>query len=257
MKKNFVIGAFVMVSLISGLNCLGNVIKDKIKLNDISAVDLKCEGNLYLKQGDEDSLLIEVDKDFLPNLDTGIDDNKLSLDIKRGWFGVKDNPGILNYYVTLKKIDKITNSSTGMLKIESNLKSKNLSINSTSSGNIETENQIDCKNIVIKLSSSGHIFIDKLKAENLDVINSSKGNIEVDSGKVRKQIVTLNSSGNYYAEGLISKTVTVNNSSSGNAYLNTKAINSQITSNGNVEISGQPGFTNSHSSSKGKLIIHK
>ena len=257
MKKSFFRGAIVMVTLILGLNCLGDVIKEKIKLNDISEVNLKCEGNLYLKQGNEDLLLIEVDKDYLSKLDTGIDGNKLSLDIKRGWFGTKDDPGILNYYVTLKKVGKITNSSTGMLKIESNLKSENLSIDSTSSGNIETENQIDCKNIIIKLSSSGHIFIDKLNAENLDVINSSKGNIEIDSGKAGKQIVTLNSSGNYYAEGLISKTVTVNNSSSGNAYLNTKAINSQITSKGNVEISGQPDFTDSQSSSKGKLIIHK
>jgi hypothetical protein len=256
MKMHYLKGIIMMVTMVLGLNCLGNIVKVKMNLEGVTKVVLKCEGNLYLKQGNENSMIVEVDNEFSSKLKSEVDADVLSLDIKRSWMGLKDNFKVLNYYITLKNIKSISNNSSGMLKIESNIVSKSIGINCTSSGNIETENQIDCNVVSINLSSSGDIYVDKINSKKLEVTSSGNGKIEIDSGLVEKQTLKLNSSGEYDAKGLKSTSAEVSNYSSGNAYINTEKINSQITSSGNVEVFNKATIANTQSSSSGRLIVH-
>ena len=256
MKKYYFKGIMALVIMVLGLNCLGKVVKKRTNLDGVSEIALKCEGVLYLKQGNENLLTTEVDHNFSSKLNTSTKGKTLSLDIKRSWMG-SNSPKILNYYVTLKSVESIANNSSGKLKITSDIKSKNLVIKCTSSGSIETQGKIEGNNVSINLSSSGNIYIAQLNSKQLEVVSSSNGNIEIASGFAEDQVIKVTSSGDYNAKGLNSKKADVNNSSSGDVYLKTKEITSQISSKGNVEVFGKPLTTNSQSTSTGKLIVHQ
>lgn len=149
-------------------------------------------------QNDKETLTIQCDKNFLPYLDTQVNETTLQLGIKNDVNSNANNKSIL-YYLKLKNINQIKTSGTVLVYSTDKL-SGDLTLNSSGSSKINLEDIIN----------------DKLKAN-----NSGSSLIRI-TGKTNMQDITSSGSARYDAYKLQSNTATVAASGSTKLFLNVK-----------------------------------
>ena len=238
MKRNiFYLSVFVLV-----FYCLTGIAKD-IKITkdfgDFSGISLSCDADLYLKQGDENSVIIEINEDILSKIDINVSGDTLKIkENNSSWFswGSIFKSKTFNIYVTMKEIKNLAAATSGKIKLETDILSDDLTLAATSSGDIIAKN-INAKNISIKTSSSGDIETKDINAQNITVASNSSGDIE--TGKI-----------------IVSGNIEISCSSSGDIeidYIEAKNLNAGVSSNGDIEIlSGKVNNHEASASSSGK-----
>jgi len=201
----------------------GDVVSEEREVGDFDELVLEGSGNVYITQGDELSLKVEVPEDVLPDITTDVEDSTLTLKRKysdnRGFFNIDLSwRNEVNYYVTVKDITKLTISGSGLIR---------------------SENQLNAANLELIINGSGDMDLDVLASELVVKINGS-GNIDL-SGEIEKQEISIKGSGNYNAKNLKSKDCEVMISSSGDAHVNVSDnLDIQIDGSGDVTYGGNP-----------------
>lgn len=208
---------FIMVTTIS--SCIkigsGNVISEDRSVSGFSKVLIKGSGNLYIEQGDEESITIEAEDNILPLIKTEVSGNTLTISLKSG--------------------TKITTKS-----MEFHLRVKNLdSISASGSANINCSG-LSTENLYIKTSGSGDVDISNLIATNIDIDALGSGNYTL-AGKTDNLKISSSGSSDFSAEDLDSKECTIKNTGSGNLLINVSDYLNGINSgSGNVSYVGNP-----------------
>jgi uncharacterized protein YceK len=194
MKKHIILVLILLIAVISVSGCIsinsdgndnnanadskgsGNVINKTVNVKDISSVTMEGIGNLTIKQGDNEGLVLTGEDNILSVIKTDVKNDELKIDCPEGM----PNPTKeLNYELTVKDLKEISMYGSSAIKFEK-FKTNKLELN------IFGENLVELNNITVnRLISNGYGSF-RLKA----------------NGTAKEQLITINGLGDYKSENL-------------------------------------------------------
>jgi len=264
MKRLMLLVLLVLVTVFSTQGCIGpcevrwacskvrgsgDVVTEERPVSDITGVELATIGNLYIELGDTEKLLIEAEDNLLEYFETEVHRGILTIKTRRNTNLSPREP--VNYYLTVKELNRIEISSAGDVEAP-DLKAKRFKISNSSAGDL-TMGALECTALEVNLSSAGDVDIEELNARTLKVDISSAGTLEIGGGEVDEQFVHLSSAGDYNAEDLLSAEADVSLSSVGSARIQVSDyLDADLSSMGSLYYRGNPRV-HQRTSSMGKV----
>jgi len=206
----------------------GNVVKKDRPASYFDGVRVSSGIDVYLKQGDKESITVEADENLHEYILTEVKDGKLKV--------YTDNVNIreaerLRVYVTIKDVKSLRTSSAGDLIGETPVKGDNIKIGASSAGDIKIE--VYAKTVDIDISSAGDIRLTG-EAEKLSADLSSAGDLNAGEFKVKEADVSVSSAGD--ASVFVTDKLVARSSSAGNItyYGSPKAVDAHSSSAGGI-----------------------
>lgn len=197
---------FILIS--AACNILGTVTEER-DISDFNKVDLKGSGNLYIEQGEEESLTIRTTKNIISYITTEVSGNILKIGIEQR--GTIVPVGVANYYLTVKDLDVIT--VAGSMNVSSS--------------------QFDTDSLEVIISGSGDVNLTG-RVRNQVVLMSGSGNYLAKDFKSTQCVIEITGSGN--SEVNVTDSLNVIISGSGNvSYIGNPSVDKDITGSGNVK----------------------
>jgi len=207
----------------------GKVVSEERKAGYFNAVKVSSGIDVYLTQGQKESITVEADDNLHEYIITEIKDNTLKVYSKANIRKAEAK----KVYVTIKDVEKLSASSAGDLYGETLIKSDELFLSASSAGDIKLK--IEVNRLECKISSSGDIKLEGIADE-----------LEAD----------LSSAGDLKAFDLITRIADVSTSSAGDAWITvTEKLRARASSAGDIYYKGNPQQVDARSSSAGG--IHK
>jgi len=209
--KNYLI-LLVFFIVISTSGCLNSGYGEDSQIRDVSGFNqIVASGNgptdIYITQGDKESLKVEAGPYATPSVKTEVKDGKLYLH--------SSHP--VTYYINVKDLNSIQLNNTG----PGELKAENLNVTNL---NVYT--------------NSMSVSLVNLKADKIIFVGSES--IDV-SGEVNEQDINLEQNNEYNGTNLISKIANVNVENNGVATVRVSdALNAVVKANGAVYYIGKP-----------------
>ncbi|MEI7524116.1 MAG: head GIN domain-containing protein [Mariniphaga sp.] len=184
-------------------------------------ISLKIGANVFLKQGNTQSVEVKGDEATLNRLMTTVNDRKLVIKYPSDTWFSSWNPGKVDVYITIPQIDELVISG---------------------SGSIVAEGKINSRILNLLLSGSGDMKLPDLEAEKVIATLSGSGNIQISgNGTAAEFKGTISGSGNIKAIDFPANDVNVKIGGSGNCWVNSiKNLVAKIGGSGNVIYRGNP-----------------
>ena len=202
------------------------VTKDR-EAGSFSGIKVSTGIDVYLKQGNNQSIRVEADENLHEYILTEIEGDVLHVYTEAN---IRD-AGEKKVYVTMKEISSVKATSAGDVIGETPVKTDEIEIDASSAGDIKLE--VYAKDIEVDISSSGDVTLTG-EADVLEADLSSAGNLNAVDLKVREAEVSV--------------------SSAGDADINvTEKLQARASSAGDVHYSGNPKYVDAHSSSAGSI----
>jgi hypothetical protein len=207
----------------------GNVVSKERKTDSFTGLKVSSGIDVYLKQGDNESVTVEADENLHEYILT---------EVRGGVLNVYSEYNIRHaekkrVYVTMKEINSVKTTSAGDVTGETPINSDRLELSASSAGDIKLETHT--KTINLDISSSGDISL---------------------SGETDMLRADLSSAGDLKAYELKAREADISVSSAGGADVNvSERITARASSAGDVNYKGDPKYVDAHSSSAGG--IHK
>jgi len=206
-----------------------NVVTKERKAEYFTGLRVSSGIDVYLKQGNNESITVEADENLQEYILTRVKDEMLHVYTEVNIRGAERK----RVYVTMKEVNSVRTTSAGDVIGETPVKSDRLELSASSAGNIKLD--IIASEIKAHISSSGDITLTG-EADMLEADLSSAGDLKAFNLKVREADVSASSAGD--AEINVSEKITAKASSAGD-----------------INYMGNPKFIDTHSSSAGG--IHK
>lgn len=207
----------------------GDVVKKERTATSFDGIRVSTGIDVYLKQGDKESITVEADENLHEYILTEVKDGVLNVYTEVNIREAKRK----RVYVTIKEVKSLKTSSAGDIIGETPVKGTDIEISASSAGNIRLE--VYAKIIEINISSSGDVSL---------------------SGEAEKLNADLSSAGDLEAYNLKVKEADVSASSAGDARINvSERITARASSAGDISYKGDPRYVDANSSSAGG--IHK
>ena len=206
-----------------------NVTRSERSLGSFTGIKVSSGVDVYLKQGDNESITVEADENLHEYIIT---------EVKGGVLHVYTEANIRDaekerVYVTMKEIKSVETSSSGDIVGESPVRNERLELSASSAGDIKLE--IYAKEVEIDISSSGDMTL---------------------TGETDELDADLSSAGDLNAYDLKAKEAEISVSSAGDADVNvSEKITARASSAGDINYKGDPKYVDVHTSSAGG--IHK
>jgi len=190
---------------------------------------------LYISQGSQAVAVSASDKDLVDEIVTEVKGGILYIRFKskKSWWSDQWNTTGRKFkaYVSAEKINFVSLSGSGNIRIEGTLKAPELGIQLSGSGNV-----------------SGNIVTD-----DLDLRQSGSGNIKL-TGNAGKAEFSCSGSGNVICADLVTDNCRVTLSGSGNAEVNVnKELSASISGSGNIRYRGNGNLVNASTAGSGKI----
>ena len=196
-----------------GIRGEGPTVTKTMQLDKFHAVSLGFSGNVYLKQGNTQSVEVEGEQNIIDNIKTSVRDGLWKINFDRP---VRKHEPV-NIYITIPKITKAHLSGSGDLVSKgtfTGLEDLELSISGSGdikfaaeagaisarisgSGDIDLSGQ--AKMVNLKVSGSGDIEAYDLKAQDCSVQISGSGNCQITAEEMLE--VRVSGSGDVYYKG--------------------------------------------------------
>jgi hypothetical protein len=195
------------------------IIQERREVSNFDEVHVEMSGDIILKQGDKEELLIEADSELLPHLKSEVNAGRLELGLMHWYdFVFLVSVPTIRYYITMKDIRGVIISGSGKMEAE----------------------HIHTDRIRLKISGSGEFHITDLQSGNLELSVSGSGKVNL-AGVVKRQELDISGSADVRAEDLASQEARVRISGSGNARLTVQQrLEVSISGSGEVRYHGQP-----------------
>lgn len=213
-----IIFTFSAVSCKQFIRGSGNVISEERDVSGFNKVSVSGSGNLYIEQGDVESLTIEAEDNIIPLIEAKVSGNTLKIGLKTG-ASISLSKGI-KYYLKVKDLESIQGSGSGSIYCEA----------------------LEADSLSIKTSGSRKVEISDLKTKDIKIDSSGSGNITL-SGSTESQDIETSGSTKYFGEELVSKICVIDSSGSGDLVVNV-SDSLDINASGSVKITyiGNPSI---------------
>ncbi len=237
----------------------GKIATETRNVSGFTSVSLAGIGNVYLTQGQTESVRIQAEDNLIPYFDTSVQGTTLKIGIKDQYMGISLHPTQpVKFFVTLPRIESVMLAGSGNI-FAGKVQAGAFAISLLGSGNISTD-ALAARNVDILLGGSGNITLGSLSASTVTANIAGSGDIQVDAltadkvsaktagsgnismgGKVTEQSAEILGSGDYRAGGLKSDNATIRVTGSGNSQVSASGIlNVTILGSGDVAYSGNP-----------------
>jgi len=208
----------------------GNVVKKERTAGEFNGIRVSTGIDVFLKQTDNESIIVETDENLHEYIKTEIKDGILHVYADAEIRKAEQK----RVYVTMKEVRSVSTSSAGDVIGETPVKTENLKLSASSAGDIKLETY--AKEIEADLSSSGDMTL---------------------SGEADALEADLSSAGDLNAFNLTVKEVDISVSSAGDADIYvTERLTARASSAGDINYKGNPKYVDTHTSSAGG-IHHK
>jgi hypothetical protein len=183
--------------------------------NKIIAVGI---GNVYIKQGKEQSLSVKTEAALLPLISANVEDETLRLDFK----GAQDHSRAeINYYLTIKDLNSIQSLTSSTIFIEEGIETDSLTLEIKSFGEMNVK--LNVKKLVANIEGAGTI-----KAH----------------GTATSQEIQINGAGEFLGTDLKGDNIAVRIVGTGIASVKPNSkLNITIPKEGTVRYCGQPSIS--------------
>lgn len=209
----------------------GKIVTQTVDVKNFDSVSLEGSGDVYIEQGDTESLTVEVDDNILPLLENTVRGHELVL-------GMKPNRSIdpskpIVYHLTVKDLTNINLKGSGNFFI-SPVRSTDMSVGLFGSGNVRIKG-LDADSLSLDLFGSGNITIEEIAGKSVNVDMKGSGDIKLD-GTLDAQTISVSGSGNYLAGDLESNSANISIPGSADVTVWVKDT-MQVTVNGSGDVS--------------------
>ncbi|MFZ0282752.1 MAG: head GIN domain-containing protein [Bacteroidales bacterium] len=202
-----------------------DVVKKERTAGNFTGIKVSTGIDVYLKQTDNESIVVEADENLHEYIKTEIRDGVLNVYTDANIRTAERK----RVYVTMENIRSIKTTSAGDVIGETPVKSDQLELSASSAGNINLE--VYAKVIEADISSSGDITL---------------------NGTADRLNVNLSSAGDLNAYDLEAREADVSASSAGDADVSvTERLTARASSAGDINYKGNPKYINANSSSAG------
>jgi hypothetical protein len=201
--------------------------KEKRDAGQFSALRVSSGIDVYLSQGERESIEVEADENLHEYILT---------ENRNGVLHVYSEANIREaemkrVYVTMKDIESLSTSSAGDIIGQTPVRTGRLELSVSSAGDIKLE--VFAKEIKAGVSSSGDVTL---------------------NGEADMLEANLSSAGDFNAYGLVAREADVSASSAGDADINvTERLRARSSSAGDINYRGNPKYVDAHSSSAGSV----
>ena len=220
----------------STVNGSGKLETKTFDVSNFTSVTLAGFGDVFIKQGDNESLTVKTDDNILPLLDIRVIGSELVLDTKPN-LSINPSHGII-YNLTVKDLNKIGLKGSGNFSIET-VESNEMKISLLGSGDINFKG-LNSDSLSIDLSGSGNISFDNIAVKTIDSNVKGSGDIKL-NGKSDMQNISVLGSGNYLAGNLETGSTDINIPGSGDLTIwVTDQLKIHLDGSGNVSYYGRP-----------------
>jgi hypothetical protein len=209
----------------------GQTVKESRELPAFDVISLAMSGDIFIRQGDKQSVEIEASKDVLDIIETKIKGDALVVKTQDGHWR---NLGQVRVYITVPTIH---------------------GLNVSGSGEMVCQTPIHSNDIKIEVSGSGNITISDLKAPVISTSITGSGNINLGGSNEQANLdAVITGSGSFKAEDLNVANAHVTITGSGSARVSAlKQLETNITGSGSVHYKGNP-IINASSTGSGKTV---
>jgi hypothetical protein len=228
----------------------GNLVEETRAVSNVTGADLNTIGELTIKLGDTESLVIEAQSNLMDYIETEMLGETVRIRNSDGINLVPTKP--IKYILTVKSLDTIKISATGGITAP-DLQSEYFSIAMDGPGYLNM-GELNADTVEVNVDSSGNLTIGELNADTLEVNIDSSGNVDISGGEVKTQNITINSGGSYIAPDLVSGEAEVLINSSGSVTIWVReTLTAVLTSTGDLNYRGNPTVDANTNLSLGKV----
>lgn len=207
----------------------GDVVSQDLDLNEFDGISLAFSGDVYLTQGETQSVTVEAQQNIIDNITTEVEGRHWKIRFDRPVRSAKS----VKVYITMKTLDKAIVSGSGSI--------------------ISQEAFTDIGDLRLGVSGSGNIDLELAARGAIDGQISGSGNIEL-HGRAAALDGAISGSGNIRAYDLEVGSGMVQISGSGNAQVNvTGELEVRISGSGDVTYKGRPTALRSKVSGSGDV----
>lgn len=206
--------SFVLAMIVTGISCAQT--RDTRDISDFTGVGFGVAGTLVLEQGNNFSVVLEGDEDYLEDIETTVRGGVLVISHDR-WMTFGNQK--VTVYVTMPVIEKLSVSG---------------------SGNIIAEKPLGTGDLDLSISGSGNIKLSELNAESMDCSISGSGSLEL-KGSAEDGELSISGSGKYQGDEFRLLTLDVSISGSGTCYTKVEeSLDARVSGSGDIYYSGSP-----------------
>lgn len=208
----------------------GKVISQTREVSKFNSISVDYPAQVFISQGDKESLKIEAEDNVLPGLKTEVHNNTLQI-----FYRTTDNKHVnatklVKITLVVKDLSNVDFSSAGELNVDG-LKTDNLNISLTGAGNLKV-NDLTARQFAVDLSGAGSMTASGI-ADNLDMNISGFGSFNGKELQSQSANVTLSGAGS--ATVRADKTLNAEISGAGSVnYYGAANVTKQISGIGNV-----------------------
>jgi hypothetical protein len=202
-----------------GIRGSGKIVTETRDVHDFQAISITYPAEVVVEQGTSESVKVEADDNFLPQLTTEVRDGTLVIkNNENDWSKRVDSTKSVKITITVKDLNKINFSSAGSLLVDG-LKTDDLQM---------------------VLSGAGEVTFKEMEVHNFVVTLSGAGNIKTD-GAADDLTLTISGFGGFEGKNLKSLTADVRISGAGNATVNVQEdLKAHVSGAGSIDYYGSP-----------------
>ena len=293
MKK--IVIAIVLTVAVSAFALAQSKVTQTRDAADFTAVELRMPATVYVNQDNHFSVTVSAPQEWLDRISTEVDDHQLNIEIEsKDWSKDfwKSKPDVI-VNITLPKINGLTVSGSGTIKVQNNILTDLLKLEVSGSGivdvaeykagkvqegvygsgivtvgnavaeNIRQEVQgsgivkttsIQGTLVSVSLGGSGEIRIENIAAEKLDASTEGSGNVKIVKGVVNDASLSTAGSGSVSAAQLVAKNVSAAVAGSGGISVGVlDTLEASIAGSGSVVYNGSPSTVHKSISGSGSV----
>lgn len=224
MKFSTILTVLILLISLKGVSAQD---REKRNVSSFDGIKVSTAIDVYLKQGSNESVEVEVSGIDLDEVITEVSGNRLKIYLDRG----NHRNHKVKVYVTIQDLTEVTASSASSVFGEGRIQGKYLELKASSAADIELN--VNYEDIAASASSSGDIELEGV-TKNLDISVSSAGGVD--------------------AYDLEANNVEVRASSAGGARVTANSsIDARASSGGSIRYRGNPTKSQTDSSSGGSV----
>ncbi len=245
----------------------GNAVKETRNISDFSSIELVCSADLFITQGNTQSVVVEADEELMSHLFTEVVNGTLKVYIKK----YRKNIHVAKVYVTVPNLEKVSLVGSGDMTFTEVFKTKDFKIKIVGSGDLNAP--LDAKNVEVSIAGSGDVKLSGIKGDfqinvggsgdtyakdlqlnNCDLSVAGSGDINLE-GSSSKLVVSIAGSGDIEAENF--KAVDVHAKVAGSGDIKVTAVESlsgSIVGSGSIYYYGNPSKATVNTVGSGRAI---